>query len=174
MNNPNLNPSDAPAYCGLCNAPIGVGPLCAACEDMALDDDEPQFNPDPQPVVESSVVQGDGQPMSAGPLAELLDLLKASPQRATLNRWLKDAADAGSSWSPRKHPYTRQQKISEAALALAENLDGDDEQVRAVIALTLDDLSRFSLDMPVGPTLAALTADEAQQLIDAATRIEAT
>jgi hypothetical protein len=128
----------------------------------ALDAIEPPFDPEPvetptrhiesQPEVERS----DGDPIDEATLTHLLEHLAASPHRDTVNRWLKQAADVGESWSPRTRSCVRRYEQTRAARALAEATDGHDDYALVIIAAATG-----VHGVSVGTALAALTIGEA-------------
>lgn len=152
-----------------CSA-LGMSKTSTDAEIAAvLDAVEPPFDPDPAPPhgierPEPPVVKriDDGAVLDQAALDALLATIKASDARAVVNGWLRQAADAGESWSPRSRPYVRQYEISRAALALALATDGDDPIALALLALVVGD---EATQLPVGRLLGALTIDEARRVV---------
>jgi hypothetical protein len=104
----------------------------------------------------------DGGPVDPEMLAELLATIKAHPSRDTVNAWLKEAADAGCSWSPRLRRTDRSFHIARAAFALAQVPAGDRTE--------LLDVAQPGVHDSIGVALSRLTIDQActlQQMCDA-------
>lgn len=141
----------------------------------ALDAIEPPFDPEPQPVVETAprnprpVVEtpDNGGPLDPGSLAVLMAAIKNSPQRLLVNAWLKQASDAGESWSPRIHATVRHFEIARAAFAVAiatsdSSGNGDDEYARLILAHVVAGADQPVL--PIGVVFGTLSIDDARRV----------
>ena len=87
-------------------------------------------------------------------------IIAASAHKETINRWARQASDAGLTIDVRTHRRYRYWLVLYLALQLAEAFRGDDGSV-------IDHLVRFA---PPGVALARMTIDEA---LDALTRLAA-
>lgn len=135
----------------------------------ALDALEPPFEPDPapprgieRPPVVERVTHDDGAPLDDATLATLVDTIAASDGRSIVNGWLRQAADAGESWSPRIHRTERHFEISRAALALAHATSGDDDCARMLLGHVLPGAEQPAF--VVGRTLGELSIDDAKRV----------
>jgi hypothetical protein len=126
----------------------------------------PQPTVDPQPQVEVD----DGGPLDKATLDILLATVAASPAKPVVNRWLKEAADAGDSWNPRLRQTVRHFETTRSALALAEATDGDDDVARTILAAAITRPNVIEDAFRVGVTLGVLTIDETLRVVDIAER----
>jgi hypothetical protein len=137
-------------------------------------DDPPAERPEPAAVAAEPPLERE-QHADHDAVATLVAEIKASPARSIVNAWLREADNAGVSWSPRARPTLRHYEIARAAFWLAsiisdapeESTDADFvELVRHLLCEASDAVDvEFQ---PIGVLLAALTATEAIAVAEAA------
>ena len=109
--------------------------------------------PEPEPEPDVQIVElDDGDPIGNETIDGLLADIAASAHKETINRWARQASDAGLTIDVRTHRRYRYWLVLYLALQLAEAFRGDDETVVAFISLMEDD---------IGPCLARMSIDEA-------------
>ena len=106
--------------------------------------------------------EDEGELVDVSLVHELRDRALASPDEATIRRWVQEAREAGVDYSMGRGLHSeRRFLISSASVALAEG--DDDEWARAVLAVVLGDDAHKPM-LSVGGLLGTLTRAQAVQL----------
>jgi hypothetical protein len=102
----------------------------------------------------------DGNPVDLDTINALVERVRQSKHKDTINRWVKEGSKAGYGWSPKVRGTERAVAVTEAALALASL---DDEPVIRALLNKLFDLANY----PVGQMLGTLSRTQARHVVHA-------
>jgi hypothetical protein len=125
---------------------------------------QPQLQHRSLPAQRSAEVADEGDLVAADVVEALRDRVQTldGGRRGILAQLVAEAAAAGVDFRPSLRPTARRVAIHQAAMTVAEVLDGDDDVTRSAVALVCG--SEPQASVPLGAVVGSLTASEALRL----------